>query len=503
MNGRANPQDRDFADKFAPFPRKSSARELRKGGLAYSPHILRSQPAVQSRASDDRSHGRACEICGLGHCWRETVRRSPTALAVIDGDSGRRWTRAELSAAAEAWRAQLPPGCALEGRFVLTAEPNGAQWFQVFLGLLLAGAIPVPADATEPAATLMETARSVGAAWIWQGGRLTLVAHRRPVRRRDLCLVKLTSGSTGVPRARRFTHAQMLGDGSQVCATMGIRPDDLNLAVIPLGHSYGLGNLVVPLLAQGTPLVCVASPLPNVLAADCAHWHPTVFPAVPTLLRALARAEVDPADFASLRLVISAGSALPPDEASAFLVKFGRRVHGFYGASETGGISYDQSGEATLTGRSAGAPMQGVTLRWRRGQRFAVQSAAVMGGGSFAPADRGRLNELGELVLVGRAGRLVKIAGRRLDLAEIEAALRAVPGVRDACALAHPELPDALAAAVATDLAPADVRQALRAKLAPWKIPERLLVLPEFPHTARGKTDRRRIEALLAARRMK
>jgi non-ribosomal peptide synthetase component E (peptide arylation enzyme) len=41
----------------------------------------------------------------------------------------------------------------------------------------------------------------------------------------------------------------------------------------------------------------------------------------------------------------------------------------------------------------------------------------------------------------------------------------------------------------------------LRTKLAPWKIPERLLVLPEFPYTARGKTDRRRIAALLAAGR--
>jgi acyl-coenzyme A synthetase/AMP-(fatty) acid ligase len=437
----------------------------------------------------------------LGHCWQETVRRSPAALAVIDGETGHGWTRAELDAAAAAWRAQWAPGSALRDRFVLLAEPNGARWFHVFLGLLDAGAIPVPADSTEPAATLMETARTVGGAWLWQRGRLELVAPRRPVRRRDLCLVKLTSGSTGAPRARRFTHDQMLGDGRQVCATMGIRPDDLNLAVIPLGHSYGLGNLVIPLLAQGTAVVCAASPLPNVLAADCARWHPTVFPAVPTLLRALVRADVDPADFASLRLVISAGSALPPDDAIAFARTFGQRVHGFYGASETGGISYDRTGEATLTGRSVGPPMDGVTLRWRRGQRFGVHSSSVMGSGSFIPADRGRLNEVGELILLGRAGRLVKIAGRRLDLAEIEAALRVVPGVRDACAMAHPTLADALAAAVAADLSPTDLRQALRGSLAPWKIPERLLVLPEFPHTARGKTDRRKIEALLAAGR--
>jgi len=437
----------------------------------------------------------------LGHCWQETVRHAPDALAVIDGETGRAWTRAELDAAAGAWRAQLAPGLMMDRRFVLVAEPNGAQWFHVFLGLIFAGAIPVPADSTEPPAALAETARTVGCAWLWHEGRLEPVASRRPVRRRDLCLVKLTSGSTGAPRARRFTLAQMLGDGRQVCATMNIRPGDLNLAVIPLGHSYGLGSLVIPLLAQGTALVCAASPLPNVLAADCARWRPTVFPAVPTLLQALVRADVDPADFASLRLVISAGAALPPEDARRFAEKFGRRPQGFYGASETGGISYDRTGEATLTGRSVGAPLEGVTLHWRRGRRFAVRSAAVMGHGCFIPADRGRLNELGELVLLGRAGRVVKIAARRLDLAEIEAALRDVPGVRDACAMAHPQLADALAAAVAADLPPAELRKALRMKMALWKIPERLLVLPELPHTARGKTDRRRIAALLATGR--
>lgn len=439
-------------------------------------------------------------MCGpLVQRWQQTIRRAPAALAVVDGNTGRAWTRAELDAAAVAWRAQWAPGAALNGRFVLVAEPNGPQWFHVLIGLLSAGAIPVPADSTDPASTLMAAARSVGCAWIWEGGRLDPVAPRRPARRRDLCLIKLTSGSTGVPRARLFTHAQMLADGRQVCATMGIHPDDLNLALIPLGHSYGLGNLVVPLLAQGTPMVCAANPLPNVLAASCARWHPNVFPAVPTLLRALVRANVDPADFASLRLVISAGAALPPEVARAFAEKFGRRVHGFYGTSETGGISYDRTGAATLAGRGVGAPMEGVTLEWRRGRRFAVRSAAVMGNGCFVPADRGCLNEHNEVVLLGRAGRLIKIAGRRLDLAEIENALRAVPGVRDACTVAHPTFADALAAAVAADLSPAQLRNALRAKLAPWKVPERLLVVPELPQTVRGKTDRRQIEALLAA----
>lgn len=428
--------------------------------------------------------------------WRETVRRAPAALAVIDGASGRRWSRAELAATAEVWCREHAAAHALAGRRVLLTEPNGAAWFHVFLGLLAAGAIPIPADSTEPAAALVAQARNLRVAALWHAGALSPFPGSSRHRRSELCLFKLTSGSMGVPKALAFTHAQMLADGRQICASMGIASDDLNLAVIPLGHSYGLGNLVVPLLAQGTPLVCVASPLPQALAADIARWRPTVFPAVPTLLRALVRSDIEPAQLASLRLVVSAGAALPPELATAFAAKFGKGVHNFYGASETGGICYDRTGEATLTGRSVGTPLEGVRLVIRRGQRFSVASPAVGGRGRFTPADRGELDPAGELRLLGRTGRTVKIAGRRLDLAEVEQALLALPGVRTACVFAHPQRTDALAAAVASERAGTELRAELAARLAPWKVPARILALAELPTTERGKTDRRAVEQL-------
>lgn len=423
-------------------------------------------------------------------CWQATVRRAPDALAVIDGATGRRWSRGQLAAASQAWSQTAPAGNALAGRRVLVAEPNGPGWLQVFLGLLQLGAIPVPADSTEPAAALAEQAHALRAAALWHAGSLHPIPGATRHRRCGLCLVKLTSGSTGTPKALPFTHAQMLADSRQICAAMSIGPADLNLAVIPLGHSYGLGSLVVPLLDQGTAMVCVASPLPQALAADCARWRPTVFPCVPTLLRAMVRSELDPAQLASLRLVISAGATLPPEVATAFAERFHQRVHGFYGASETGGICYDRTGDASLTGRSVGTPLGGVRLQWRRGNRFTVVSPAVGGNGSFSPADRAELSSAAELVLLGRTGRTVKIAGRRLDLAEVENALCALPGVRAACVLAHPQRPDALMAAVASDRRGAELRTELAARLAPWKIPARILALPDLPVTERGKTDR-------------
>jgi acyl-coenzyme A synthetase/AMP-(fatty) acid ligase len=282
---------------------------------------------------------------------------------------------------------------------------------------------------------------------------------------------------------------------------MGIRAGDLNLAAIPLGYSYGLGNLVVPLLAQGTALVCASSALPQSLAADVARFKPTVFPTVPPVLRALASSDVPARALSSLRLVISAGSALAPEVARCFAAKFNRRVRGFYGTSETGGIAFDRTGAATLAGRSVGLPLRGVTIRTSRPGRIAVTSAAVLGPGRFSPPDRAKLGRNGELILLGRTDRVVKIAGRRVDLAEIERALRATPGIREAFAHALEGPKTLLAAAVETELAATEVRRLLKDRLAPWKVPGRLVALEKFPVTERGKVDNPRLRQLLAAPR--
>lgn len=432
--------------------------------------------------------------------WSATVRRAPQAPAVIDAAGGRSWSRAELAASAHGW-AQAAARHRLRGRRVVLATPNGAAWFQAFLGLLECGAVPVLMDPAEPPEAQRATARAVGAAALWRDGAIEPVATRR---RRDPaahCLVKLTSGSSAGPKGLAFTHAQMAADGRQICQTMRIGPADLNLAVIPLGHSYGLGNLVIPLLLQGTAALCASGPLPHALALECARWRPTVFPAVPALLRLLTLSDVPASAFASWRLVLSAGSPLAPAIAAAFADKFGRAVHGFYGSSETGGITFDRTGEATRAGRSVGSALAGVHLHFGRGDRFTVASAAVHGPGRHRPGDRGRLSPEGELVLLGRADRMVKLAGRRVDLAEVEAVLLAVPGIREAHAAPHPRKAGALAAVIATALTAAEVKRHLAARLAAWKRPSRLVIVPEFPLTARGKPDTARLRSLLAAPR--
>lgn len=431
----------------------------------------------------------------LLEAWQHTVRTAPDAIALIDASSGRRWTRGEMETEGNNWHAQH--GDSASRQTLAFADANGPGWLRVFLGLLKCGAVAIPLDPGEPQEAQRALGHRCGANFLWSAGQLQELAPRSRAARAGGRLIKLTSGSTGVPRVLRFTDAQMLADGKQVCAGMDIRPDDLNFGIIPWGHSYGLGNLVLPLLRQGTAIVFGSAPLPHAMAAAIEEWRPTVFPAVPALLRALAESTVEPAALRSLRTVISAGAQLAPEIARAFHAKFGQAIHSFYGSSETGGIAYDPTGDCALEGRSVGQPLPGVHLRFGAGQRFWVESAAVIGRGRYRPADRGKLNSRGELVLLGRTGRMFKIAGRRVEPGEIEQALRQIPGVKDAFVDRHEARADALAAVVMTALSAATLRDHLRPKIASWKIPKKIIALAEFPLTARGKTDTRRLRALL------
>jgi len=432
----------------------------------------------------------------LRSAWAHTLRANPHAVALYDAATSRKWTRSELAALGLEWAREH--GKSIAGQRVVFAEANGPEWWRVFLGLIASDAVIVALDPGEPPAAQRSTAEGIGAASRWQGGQLQMMGPARRRHARGTRLLKLTSGTTGRPRALPFTDAQLLADGRQVCASMGIRGADVNFGCIPFGHSYGLGNLVIPLVLQGTPIVSGAALLPQGLAAAISQWRPTVFPAVPALLRAMAEADIAPKQLRSLRTIISAGSPLASEVAKAFFQKFDRKIHNFYGSSETGGIVYDRTGDAALVGSSVGRPMQGVKLHFTAGRRFWVASAAVMGRGRFRPADRGALNARGELVLLGRAGRMLKIAGRRLDPAEIESALRQLPGVHDAHVAAHGTRADALAAVVAGGVEGTELRELLRPRLAPWKIPKKIVVVRRFPLTARGKPDVGRLRALLA-----
>jgi len=101
------------------------------------------------------------------------------------------------------------------------------------------------------------------------------------------------------------------------------------------------------------------------------------------------------------------------------------------------------------------------------------------------------------VTLLGRRGTTVKIAGRRVNLAEVSGRLRRLPGVRDAWAGVSAGADPVLGAVVAADRTVAELRAGLLADTAAWKIPKKLLVVAALPLTARGKPDTRALQAMM------
>lgn len=442
----------------------------------------------------------------LLEAWEKTIRQHGRERAIVQAADGAAVTFRELDARATVWADIHARGpMRVKGRAVVFAAPNGIAWLELFLGLLKADAIAVPLDAAEPPLAQRRLAMSLRAAAWWNGSSLEPLPEPKVYRDPAICLIKLTSGTTGKPRALVFTAEQLLADGRQVTTTMGIRRPDLNYALIPLGHSYGLGNLTIPLLAQGVAIVCGTAPLPHAIAADFARWRPTVFPSVPALWRALAASDVA---LRSLRLAISAGAPLPPEVARDFAARFGQRLHSFYGSSETGGIAYDRTGKGALNGH-VGRAMHRVALTQLPRQALRVCSAAVVthgnrsrGGshGAWVMPDRVAVNARGEVTLLGRRDTTVKVAGRRLNLGEVTERLRRLRGVREAWVGVSTGNDPVLGAVVATERTATELRTELLADTAAWKIPKKLVVVSALPITARGKIDTRALHAMTFAK---
>jgi acyl-CoA synthetase (AMP-forming)/AMP-acid ligase II len=338
----------------------------------------------------------------------------------------------------------------------------------------------------------------------------------------DGAVLKLTSGSTAAPKATLTTEDQLIADGTHIIAAMGIQPADTQIAAIPVSHSYGLGNLVMPLLLQGTAIVLRESFIPPLISADASRYGARVFPGVPFMFQFFIASPPANGWPAPLSHLISAGALLSADTVRAFHERFGVKIHSFYGASETGGITFDAS-DVVHRGTVVGRPLPGVTLTLKPDRdlppgagRIHVRSAAVARGYSdgthdgfdadgFLAGDYGAVDAAGQLTLLGRVSSFVNVAGRKVQPEEVEQVLRAMPGVADVRVLAAPDArrgQQIVACIVpqAHTITTLEVRRYCASRLAAFKIPRGVIFLDAIPMTNRGKTDRAALDAIVRAR---
>jgi long-chain acyl-CoA synthetase len=472
----------------------------------------------------------------------ERIRRdSPNRLLIYLPAAGASLSVEDIWNASRRQRAQLEALGLGEEHLVISAAGNRPAVVPLWLACRTLGIALMPVDAGTPTTAIAALARRFGATFAILPGSTpglealgTAVAFERgliavrladatpaPQIYRGAAALKVTSGSTGLPKATFTREEQLVEDTVHITTAMDIGPDDRQIAVIPISHAYGLGNLVMPLLLQGTPVVLREAFVPQQLHADATAYNVRVFQGVPSMFAHCANNADAIAWPRVLQTLVSAGAPLDPVMANAFARAFGVKVHSFYGTTESGGISFDDSPDVDVAA-TVGRPLPGVTITLRPeegapidGGRVHVAGDAVASGyaghaptdeaftdGGFLTGDFGRFDARQRLILTGRASSFINVAGRKVQPEEVEHVLRSMRGIEDVRVLG---ITDAMrgqqvVACVVRQrdgMTAPEIRQFCAARLAPHKIPRTIVWLERIPLTERGKTDRAKLEAFV------
>jgi 4-coumarate--CoA ligase (photoactive yellow protein activation family) len=303
----------------------------------------------------------------------------------------------------------------------------------------------------------------------------------------DIHAVKLsTSGSTGTPKAITKSVANLLDEARAIAAEFDW-PVGPVVAGVPPQHLYGLTfSLLLPWVL-GNAWVDEMPRYPCDVLQALQHNGAKTLISVPAQYQAMLE---DGTDLRGI-LCVSAAAPLPGSLARQWQQQNGTDILEFYGSTETGVIGHRRQ----LSAETWQAFPQ-VCLSAEQ-DLLKVDSPFVSDEftGGFLTADRITLPEQGRFQLLGRTDTIVKIAGKRVSLKNIEDSIRSCHGVAEAAVIAVPArglVRDmAIWAVVVADggypLSSRQLQSDLRGKLDGIEIPRRILVVDQLPRTASGK----------------
>jgi amino acid adenylation domain-containing protein len=475
--------------------------------------------------------------------------RAPHATAVIFADTTLSY--AELNTRANGLANRLrASGVGCEDIVAICAE-RSLDLVVGLLGILKAGAAYLPLDPEYPPDRLAFMLSDAGAAAVVTQQRLrgALPDTMEPILLDDqltggnpepvagpenAAYVIYTSGSTGRPKGVVTAHRAICNRLNWMQRRYRLTADDVVLQKTPTGFDVSVWELFWPLIT-GARLTLArpgghkdAGYLRDLIARDGV----TTVHFVPSML-AVFLAEDDVADRTSLQRVICSGEELPADLARRFTGRFDAELHNLYGPTEAAiDVSHwhceqldglarvpigrpidniqlyvlDQEMQPVPPGTPGELYIGGVGLA--RGylnrpelteERFVPNPFGPPGSRLYKTGDLARHRPDGALEFLGRIDTQVKIRGQRVELGEIEAALREHP-VRDAAVALREDRPGdqrLVAYVVPRGEAPSaeDLRAGLKRVLPDYMVPATYVVLDALPMTPNGKLDRNALPA--------
>jgi long-chain acyl-CoA synthetase len=343
----------------------------------------------------------------------------------------------------------------------------------------------------------------------------------------DDAVILYTSGTTGKPKGAQLTHANLYRNAELTAVTLlqnGL--DDVVMGCLPLFHVFGLTCGLNAALFGGSSLTLLPRFDPGQALQIIGRDKVTIFEGVPTMYAAmLHHLDSAQADVSSLRLCVSGGAALPVEILRGFEEAFHCMILEGYGLSETSPVASFNHPDKVRKPGSIGTPIAGVHMRvvdadgndvpvgevgeiviaghnimkgyWHKPEA----TAEAITDGWFRTGDLARVDEDGYFYIVDRKKDMIIRGGYNVYPREVEEVLYEHPAVAEAAVVGipHDELGEEIGAAV--KLKPGETVTAeeliafARDRIAPYKYPRHIWMVPGLPKGPTGKILRREVQS--------
>ncbi len=348
-------------------------------------------------------------------------------------------------------------------------------------------------------------------------------AHPGMAEAEDIALVLHTSGTTSRPKIVPLRQINVTASAYHIGEMLALGPDDVCLNIMPLFHIHGLIAAVLSSVAAGGAVCCTPGFNAFRFFAQYDAVRPTWYTAVPTMHQALLGLTARNAEIIArgrLRFIRSSSASLPPQVMTALEDAFGVPVIESYGMTEAshqmasnplpprphfaGSVGIAAGPEVAIMADDGTILPPGslgeIVIRGRNVtagyENNPSANATAFTNGWFRTGDQGTLDEQGYLRLTGRLKEIINRGGEKISPLEVDTILMDHPAVAQVVTfgMPHDKLGEEVAAAVVLreghELDERSLRDFCGERLAPFKVPRKIVFLAEIPKGATGKLQR-------------
>ncbi|MCX7096747.1 MAG: AMP-binding protein [Methylococcales bacterium] len=339
-------------------------------------------------------------------------------------------------------------------------------------------------------------------------------------------VILFTSGSEGAPKGVVLSHANIIGNLKQLEACISFNARDIVLNFLPMFHSFGFTVGTMLPIINGMKTFFYPSPLHYTVIPEMAYEiHATIMFGTNTFLAAYAK-KAHAYDLFNMRYVVAGAEKLQESTRQIWADKFGIRILEGYGATETSPITsvntplyykagtvgrfmpcmehqlepvpgIEEGGKLHVSGPNI---MLGYLLADKPG--VVVPPESIYGKGWYDTGDIVHVDDEGFISIRGRSKRFAKVGGEMVSLTAVEQlATTAWPDAHHA-AISLPDPKKGEQVILLTTQKQATIADLAAASpgVAAISLPKKILVVPEIPVMATGKTNYPAVTALASGK---